>query len=101
MGLLAGQMIYKWKQSIITTTLVTVVITFFGIFYLTSLPSVTGFFKAISGGDKPPIIFGVINQAQFIWILAVLVFCYFGAVLPIWRWAQPINYLGSGSSSSA
>ncbi len=94
MGLLAGQMIYKWKQSIITTTLVTVIITFIGIFYLTSLPSVTEFFKAISGGDKPPIIFGSTNQAQFIWVIAVLVFCYFGAVLPIWRWAQPINYLG-------
>jgi carbon starvation protein len=94
MGLLAGQMIYKWKQSIITTTLVTVIITFFGIFYLTSLPPVMDFFKAISGGDKPPIVFGVTNQATLIWILAVLVFCYFGSVLPIWRWAQPINYLG-------
>ena len=66
MGLLAGQMIYKWKQSIVTTTVVTVGITFFGIFYLTSLTPVTAFFKAISGGDKPPIIFGVTNQAQFI-----------------------------------
>jgi carbon starvation protein len=94
MGLLTGQMIYKWKMSIITTTLVTVLITFFGIFYLTSLGPVQGFFKAISGGDKPPIIFGVVNQAQFIWVIAVLIFCYFGAVLPIWRWAQPINYLG-------
>ncbi len=94
MGLLCGQMIYKWKQSIITTTLVTVIITFFGIFYLTSLEPVMAFFKAISGGDKPPIIFGVINQPTFIWVIGVLLFCYFGAVLPIWRWAQPINYLG-------
>ncbi len=94
MGVLAGQMIYKWKQSIITTTVVTVVITFFGIFYLTSLPGVTSFFKAISGGDKPPIIFGTVDQAQFVWIIAALIFCYFGATLPIWRWAQPINYLG-------
>ncbi|MDI6756283.1 MAG: carbon starvation CstA family protein [Thermodesulfobacteriota bacterium] len=94
MGLLAGQMIYKWKQPIITTTVVTVVITFFGIFYLTSLAPVMDFFKTISGGDKPPIIFGTVDQAKFIWVIAVLVFCYFGAVLPIWRWAQPINYLG-------
>jgi carbon starvation protein len=94
MGVFAGQMIYKWKQSIITTTLVTVIITFFGIFYLTSLGPVQAFFKAVSGGDNPPIIFGVTNQATFIWILAVLVFAYFGSVLPIWRWAQPINYLG-------
>lgn len=94
MGILTGQMIYKWKQSIVTTTVVTVVITFIGIFYLTSLGPVQALFKAISGGDKPPIVFGVVNQSTFIWVLAVLVFCYFGAVLPIWRWAQPINYLG-------
>ncbi|MBM4332733.1 MAG: hypothetical protein FJ117_16230 [Deltaproteobacteria bacterium] len=94
MGLLAGQMIYRWKQSIITTTVVTVVVTFFGIFYLTSLGPVMDLFKTISGGDKPPIIFGTVDQAKFIWVIAVLVFCYFGAVLPIWRWAQPINYLG-------
>jgi len=94
MGLLCGQMIYKWKQSIITTTVVTVAITFIGIFLLTNLTPVAAFFKAISGGDKPPIIFGSINQPTFIWVIAVLIFCYFGAVLPIWRWAQPMNYLG-------
>ena len=94
MGLLCGQMIYKWKQSIITTTVVTVAITFIGIFLLTNLPPVAAFFKALSGGDKPPIIFGSINQPTFIWVIAVLIFCYFGAVLPIWRWAQPMNYLG-------
>jgi carbon starvation protein len=94
MGLLAGQMIYKWKQSIITTTLVTVIITFIGIFFITNLGPVTALFKAISGGDKPPIIFGDTNQARFIWVIAVLIFGYCGAVFPIWRWAQPINYLG-------
>jgi len=94
MGLLFSQMIYKWKQSIITTTLITVIITFFGIAVLSSLSPVQALFKAISGGDKPPIIFGMVDQAKFIWIIAVLVFCYFGSVLPIWRWAQPINYLG-------
>lgn len=94
MGLLFSQMIYKWKKDIITTTVVTVVITFIGILFLTSLGPVQTLFKAISGGDKPPIIFGSINQPTFIWVIAVLVFCYFGAVLPIWRWAQPINYLG-------
>jgi len=94
MGLLTGQMIYKWKQSIVTTTVVTVVISFIGIFVLTSLGPVQTLFKAISGGDNPPIVFGVVNQSKFIWVLVVLLFCYFGAVLPIWRWAQPINYLG-------
>jgi carbon starvation protein len=94
MGLLTGQMLYKWKQSIVVTTLVTLVITFVGIFYLTNLGPVTALFKAISGGDNPPIIFGTINQPTFIWVMVTLVYCYFGSTLPIWRWAQPLNYLG-------
>jgi carbon starvation protein len=94
MGLLAGQMTYKWKTGIITTTLVTVIVTFIGIFLLTRLGPVKSLFTAISGGDPSPVLWGTITQAKFIWTLAILLFCYLGATLPIWRWAQPINYLG-------
>jgi carbon starvation protein len=94
MGLLFGQMIYKWKMPIITSTLIAVIGTFIGIFVLSGLGPIQGIFKAISGGDPSPVLFGTITQSKFIWVLFVLVFCYFGATLPIWRWAQPINYLG-------
>jgi len=94
MGILAGQMIYRWKQSIITTTLITVIVTFIGILFFTRLGGVQSFFIWVGGGEKSPVLFGTITQAKFIWTLVVLLFCYFGATLPIWRWAQPINYLG-------
>lgn len=91
-GLLAGQMTYKWKMDIILTSVVTVVLAFLGI-WLGTLPGVKSLFLAINGGEKSPVVFGSVTQAQFIWSLVVLVICYFGAVLPIWRWAQPINYV--------
>jgi carbon starvation protein len=94
MGLLFGQMIYKWKMGILPSTLITVIVIFIGIFFLTRLGPIQGLFRAISGGEPSPVVFGTITQAKFIWILFVLAFCYFGATLPIWRWAQPINYLG-------
>ena len=94
MGLLFGQMIYKWKTPIITATAITVVATFIGILFLTRLGPAQSLFSAISGGDPSPVLFGTITQAKFIWILFVLAFCYCGATLPIWRWAQPINYIG-------
>ena len=28
------------------------------------------------------------------WLLFVVVFSYLGATLPIWRYAQPVNYIG-------
>jgi len=101
-GLLAGQMTYKWKQDIILTTFVTVAIALVGI-WVGTLPAVQSFFNTIYGFQivegKPvsptllPNIMPNVTQAGFIGSLLVLIFCYLGAVLPIWRWAQPINYV--------
>ncbi|MBC7226839.1 MAG: carbon starvation protein A [Thermoflexales bacterium] len=94
-GLLAGQMTYKWKQDIILTTVVTVIIALAGIWVGTLAP-VKNFFTALYGLDaegKSPILFLQVTRAGFIGSLLVLIFCYLGAVLPIWRWAQPINYV--------
>jgi carbon starvation protein len=81
-GVLAGQMIYRWKKDIILTTVVTVVIALVGIWLGTVAPS-----------DK--IIGTTLANSRFLWAIAAFVFCYFAAVLPIWRFALPINYVGS------
>ncbi|MHB8907760.1 MAG: carbon starvation CstA family protein [Syntrophales bacterium] len=81
-GILAGQMIYKWRKDIVLTTVVTVVIALLGIYLGTILPSdqVLG---ASVAGSRP------------VWAVVAFVFCYFAAVLPIWRFALPINYVAS------
>ena len=81
-GILAGQMIYRWKKDIILTTIVTVVIALFGIWLGTVAPSN----KII--GDS-------LANSRWVWAIAAFVFCYFAAVLPIWRFALPINYVAS------
>src|SRR5512136_665208 len=81
-GVLAGQMIYRWKKDIILTTVVTVVIALIGIYLGTVAPS-DGILGAYIANSKP------------LWAIAALVFCYFAAVLPIWRFALPINYVAS------
>jgi carbon starvation protein len=81
-GVLAGQMIYRWKKDIILTTVVCVVIALIGIWLGTVAPS-----DSILGSG--------IASSRFVWAIAVLVFCYFAAVLPIWRFALPINYIAS------
>jgi carbon starvation protein len=94
-GILAGQMTYKWKQDIILTSVVTVVLAFLGIWLGTTTP-VKNFFMALygtTGGAASPTWFLAVTQARFIGSLLVVVICYLGAVLPIWRWAQPINYV--------
>lgn len=81
-GVLAGQMIYRWKKDIILTTVVTVIIALIGIWAGTQFPS-----------DK--VIGANLANSRWIWAIAAFVFCYFAAVLPIWRFALPINYVAS------
>lgn len=88
-GLLAGQMIYKWKKDIILTTVVTVGLAFVGI-YLGTMDPVTGLFAKV---DKASPIFMGQTAKHILWAVLIMVFCYFGATLPIWRFAQPINYV--------
>jgi len=92
MGVLAGQMIYKWKQDIILTSVVTVVLSFVGI-WISTLPFMSSIFSAIYGLPKSPTMFLGNTLAQVIGTLLVVIFCYLGAVLPIWAWAQPVNYV--------
>jgi len=81
-GVLAGQMIYRWKKDIILTTVVTVLIALGGIWLGTIAPS-----DSIIGQD--------LANSRPLWAVVAFVFCYFAAVLPIWRFALPINYVAS------
>jgi carbon starvation protein len=81
-GILAGQMIYRWKKDIILTTVVTVVIALLGIYLGTIAPS-----NAILGDE--------LASSRPLWAVVAFVFCYFASVLPIWRFALPINYVAS------
>ncbi len=81
-GILAGQMIYRWRKDIILTTVITVIIALLGIWLGSVLPS-----------DK--IIGDTLANSRWLWTILAFLFCYFAAVLPIWRFALPINYVAS------
>ncbi|HEY9076382.1 MAG TPA: carbon starvation CstA family protein [Anaerolineaceae bacterium] len=98
-GVLAGQMTYKWKMDILLTTVITVVLAFVGV-WLGTLAPVKSFFNSLFGivitdgkAGASPILFLNVTQAQFVGSLLVIIICYIGSILPIWRWAQPINYV--------
>jgi carbon starvation protein len=92
MGVLAGQMTYKWKQDIILTSIVTVVLTFVGI-WLGTQDFIANIFAGLYGLPESPLMFLGNTQAQVFGTLLMIVFCYLGAVLPIWAFAQPVNYV--------
>ncbi len=106
-GLLAGQMLYRWKMDLIVTTIIVVGITLFAILIGpldAILGSVQGFNAALDGlnGNRGVLSYVdpitgndvAIKVSYIFWLLFVVAFSYAGAVLPIWRWAQPVNYIG-------
>lgn len=109
MGLLLGQMLYRWRLSLWPATVLTVGVTLLAILAgpltrdlfqglnasLNSLtggqPVVTYFDPTLSsfrGGEAK------ILPSLLFWALAISIFCYAGSVLPIWRMAQPVVYVG-------
>jgi carbon starvation protein len=78
-GALAGQMIYRWRVNILVITVVCVLIALVGIYLGQVLTT-----------DK---LLGSLAQNKFTWGLFAVAFCFISAVLPIWRFALPLNYV--------
>ena len=91
-GVLAGQMIYRWKVDIIITTIIAVILVFIFI-WLGTQPFITNIFSSLYGLPDSPVVFLGNTQAMVLGTLLMIAFCYLGAVLPIWSFAQPINYV--------
>jgi carbon starvation protein len=78
-GVLAGQMIYRVRANILLTTVICVALALFGIWLGEAFPT-TSFMGALAGN-------------KLTWALLTLLFCFISAVLPIWRFALPVNYV--------
>jgi carbon starvation protein len=95
-GVLAGQMTYKWRKDLLLTTVVTVGIALIGIWWgTTEYPRYV--VDLINGGKDSFVAwntpYGPMKWSVVFWGVVALGFCYLGSVLPIWRFAQPVNYV--------
>lgn len=136
MGLLLGQMLYRWKVGLVPATLLTVGVTLAAVLVGPAnfgLPPpapgkeapapVRDWFKNTVNGrinslkvdaqGKPQPLYTYFDPTVYsarerkftgaqvnmmpsfvLWTVFILVFCYLGTVLPIWRFAQPVIYIG-------
>jgi len=142
MGLLAGQMMYRWKMDLILVTVVTVAVTILAmalgpygqtknekgalvqgpvgraiVSLNASIDDMTGKQPIMSivdptnadprvpvpgpDGKRPTTAVydaatGLVRTMPnyLLWMLFLFVFSYCGANMPIWRFAQPVNYIG-------
>ncbi len=111
MGALAGQMLYRWKRDLVLTTFIAVGATLAAVLIGADANGVVAsFFKgvnsavdSITGGTPVVAVLDPTRPADqqmvnimpsfIFWLLAMFAFCYFGAILPIWRYAQPVIYI--------
>lgn len=99
-GVLAGQMTYRWRVDLMVTTVVTVLLALIGIYLGTTnaAQGIVGWINGLAGNPETGVLFsrplgyGDMTWAAFFWAIVMLGFCYLGSVLPIWRFAQPVNY---------
>ena len=151
MGLLAGQMLYRWKMDLIMVTAIAVLVTLgsMAIGAWGASPKqgvgadgkpasalafsgpinsiVNGIDNAINGITGGKAMYTVVDPTKadprlastmvdadgkvvpkytdasgaikmlpsfIFWCIFLFVFCYLGTILPIWRFAQPVNYIG-------
>jgi carbon starvation protein len=89
-------MTYKWRKDLVMTTVVTVAIAIVGIWLGTTEPF-RAIVDAINGGKDSFVLYatpyGPMKWSVWFWGIVALGFCYLGSVLPIWRFAQPVNYV--------
>jgi carbon starvation protein len=78
-GALAGHMIYRWRVNILAITGICVALALFGIWLGGMLPT--------------PLWLGSLAKSKLLWGIFAISFCYISAVLPIWRFALPLNYV--------
>jgi carbon starvation protein len=78
-GALAGQMLYRWRVNILLMTVVCVALALVGVKLGEMFPA--------------PVLIGSLAQSKFVWGLFAVAFCFISAVLPIWRFALPLNYV--------
>ncbi|MBV8083696.1 MAG: carbon starvation protein A [Chloroflexi bacterium] len=110
-GVLGGQMLYRWKMDLLLVTLIVVGGTLVCVLLNAdaggAVATVFKNFNASLNSLAPKGIVTVLNPlapanaqnvpitVSFIfWLIALFVFCYAGSILPIWRYAQPVNYIG-------
>src|SRR5215510_8524824 len=116
MGLLLGQMLYRWRSGLVGATVLTVGVTVLAILAGPwSEPAFTGLNQAMNNltAGQPLVTYFDPTAAGFkggeatmmpsllLWALGICAFCYAGSVLPIWRMAQPVIYVAFWISATA
>lgn len=101
-GFLAGLMIYRWRINLILTTLISLLVATLG-FWVSSIPKIQNIAASMNVlildqgtlNLQSSFSSGDISWHAMIWMMILFSICYLGAILPIWQFSVPFNYVSS------
>lgn len=92
-----GYAVYKRKAKMLIPSIIALAI-MYGTAVLTSkVPALQIDLVRYFGGADNTVMFGLdaVSMSFFVWIIILLIYCYFASTLPVWKLLQPRDYINS------
>jgi carbon starvation protein len=92
-----GYAVYKRKNSMLIPSIVALVVMYGSAVLTSKIPALQIDLVKYLGGPEATTLFGLngVSMAFFIWIVILMVYCYFASTLPVWKLLQPRDYINS------
>ncbi len=92
-----GYAVYRKKGSMLLPSIVALIIMYGSAILTSKIPALQIDLVSYFGGAEATTLFGLngVSMAFFVWIIILMVYCYFASTLPVWKLLQPRDYINS------
>lgn len=92
-----GYAVYRKKGSMLLPSIVALIIMYGSAILTSKIPALQIDLVSYFGGAEATTLFGLsgVSMAFFVWIVILMVYCYFASTLPVWKLLQPRDYINS------
>ncbi|THE10239.1 carbon starvation protein A [Bacillus timonensis] len=92
-----GYAVYRKKGSMLLPSVVSLIIMYGSAVITSKVPALQIDLVSYFGGADATTLFGLsgVSMAFFVWIIILMVYCYFASTLPVWKLLQPRDYINS------
>ncbi|MED4202775.1 carbon starvation protein A [Neobacillus mesonae] len=92
-----GYTVYKKQKKMLVPSLIALAIMYGAAVLSSRIPALQIDLVRYFGGPEATTLFGLsgVSMAFFVWIIILMVYCYFASTLPVWKLLQPRDFINS------
>lgn len=92
-----GYTVYKKQKKMLVPSLIALAIMYGAAVLSSRIPALQIDLVRYFGGPEATTLFGLsgVSMAFFVWIIVLMVYCYFASTLPVWKLLQPRDFINS------